>query len=138
MKVSIKTGFIAGCIGAIILVAIMYILKEAGLGEPGFIGMYRGMTHSNSSSDPFIAALIFIVAGGGIWGILFALLVKNPTLLKGFLFGILPTLWLWVAVNSMLGKPLFNGFNLMGIVMPVIFNMVIWGSFIGWYCSRKN
>ncbi|MEO6404728.1 MAG: DUF6789 family protein [Ferruginibacter sp.] len=138
MKVSIKTGFIAGCIGAIILVAIMYIMKAAGLGEPGFIGMYRGMTHSNSSSDPFIAALIFIVAGGGIWGILFALLVKNPTLLKGFLFGILPTLWLLIVVTSLLGKPLFKGLELKGILMPVLFNMVIWGSFVGWYCSRKK
>ncbi len=138
MKVSIKTGFIAGCIGAIILVVAMYILKAAGLGEPGFIGMYRGMTNTNSPSDPLIAGLIFVVAGGGIWGIIFALLVKNPTLIKGLLFGILPTLWLWVVVNAMLGKPLFNGFNMMGLLMPLIFNMLIWGSFVGWYCSRKN
>lgn len=137
MKVSIKTGFIAGCIGAIILVIVMYIMKAAGLGEPGFIVMYRGMTHSTSASDPLIAGLLFVIAGGGIWGILFALLVKNPTLLKGFLFGILPTLWLWVVVNSMVGKPLFNGFEMMGIVMPLVFNMVLWGSFVGWYCSRK-
>jgi len=47
--------------------------------------MYRGMTNNNSASNPFIAGLIFIVAGGGIWGILFALLVKNPSLLKSFL-----------------------------------------------------
>ena len=138
MKASIKTGFIAGCIGAAILVAIMYLMKAAGLGEPGFIGMYRGMTHSNSASDPLIAGLLFIIAGGGIWGILFALMVKNPTLLKGFLFGFLPTLWLWVAVNAMTGKPLFNGFDILGIVMPLIFNMLIWGSFVGWYCSRKK
>ncbi len=138
MKASIKTGFIAGCIGAIILVIVMYIMKAAGLGEPGFIGIYRGMTHSNSASDPLIAGLLFIIAGGGIWGILFALLVKNPTLVKGLLFGILPTLWLWVGVNAMVGKPLFNGFEMMGIVMPLVFNMVIWGSFVGWYCSRKT
>ncbi|CAN5135611.1 hypothetical protein BH09BAC2_BH09BAC2_20890 [soil metagenome] len=137
MKVSLKTGFIAGCIGAIILVVAMLLMNVAGLGDPPFIGMYRGMTHSNSTSDPFIAGLIFIVAGGGIWGILFALLVKKPTLLKGFLFGILPTLWVLIAVNCMLGKPLFNGFDLKGILMPVLFNMVIWGSFVGWYCSRK-
>jgi len=35
MKVSIKTGFIAGCIGAIILVAVMLLMDAAGLGEPG-------------------------------------------------------------------------------------------------------
>ncbi len=52
MKASITTGFIGGCIGAIVLVAIMYILKAAGMGEPGFIGMYRGMVNraGNKSS----------------------------------------------------------------------------------------
>ncbi|MEO6069370.1 MAG: DUF6789 family protein [Chitinophagaceae bacterium] len=138
MKASVKTGFIAGCLGAIILVVIMYTMKALGLGEPGFIGMYRGMTHSNSEYDPLIAGLLFVLAGGGIWGILFALLVKNPTLLKGFLFGILPTLWLWVVVNAMVGKPLFNGFEMKGLVMPLLFNMVIWGSFVGWYCSTRK
>ena len=138
MKASIKTGFVAGCIGAIILVIIMFIMKAAGLGEPGFIGMYRGMTHSTNASDPLIAGLLFVILGEGIWGIIFALLVKNPTLVKGVLFGILPTLWLWVVVNAMVGEPLFNGFEMMGIVMPLIFNMVIWGSVVGWYCSRKT
>ncbi|MCY7423046.1 MAG: hypothetical protein LH478_15045 [Chitinophagaceae bacterium] len=138
MKASIKTGFIGGCIGAIVLLTIMYIMKAAGMGEPGFIGMYRGMTHSNGASDPLIAGLLFVILGGGIWGIIFALLVKNPTLLKGLLFGILPTLWLWVVVNAMVGKPLFNGFDIMGLVMPLIFNMVIWGSILGWYCSREK
>lgn len=137
MKASITTGFIGGCIGAIVLVVIMYIMKAAGMGEPGFLGMYRGMTHSESAADPLIAGLLFVLAGGGIWGIIFALLVKNPTLVKGLLFGFLPTLWLWVAVNAMVGKPFFNGFEIMGIVMPLIFNMLIWGSVLGWYCSRK-
>ncbi len=138
MKASIKTGFIAGCIGAIVLVVIMFIMKSAGMGDPGFIGMYRAMTHSNGASDPLIAGLLFVILGGGIWGIIFALLVKNPTVLKGILFGFLPTLWLWVVVNALVGKPLFNGFDLMGIVMPLVFNMLVWGSILGWYCSGKT
>jgi hypothetical protein len=36
-----------------------------------------------------------------------------------------------------MGKPLFNDFDLKGLLMPLIFNMVIWGSFVGWYTSRK-
>ncbi len=136
MKASAKTGFIAGCLGAVILIVVMYILKAMDMGEPAFVGMYRGMTHSDAPSDAIIAAILFIISGG-VWGILFALLVKDPTILKGFLFGILPSLWLWVVVNAVLGKPLFNGFEVKGLVMPIIFNMVIWGSFVGWYCSRK-
>jgi hypothetical protein len=64
-------------------------------------------------------------------------MVKSPTVFKGILFGILPNLWLWIVVNSVLGKPLFNGFSLMGILGPVIFNMLIWGSILGWYSYRK-
>jgi hypothetical protein len=66
------------------------------------------------------------------------LLTRSPTVLKGFLFGILPTLWLWIAVNAFMGKPLFNDFEWKGIVMPIVFNMVIWGSFVGWYLSKRK
>jgi len=64
-------------------------------------------------------------------------LYKHPTVLKGFLFGLLPTLWLSMAVNSVIGKPLFIGFTTQGILMLIVFNMVIWGSFVGWYMTRR-
>ncbi len=136
MNRRLSQGFIAGALGAVILVIVMYIMKVAGMGEPGFVGMYRAQFGSNPPADQFIAAILFIIAGG-IWGLIFALLVKHPTVLKGFLFGLLPSLWLWVVVNGYLGKPLFNGFAVKGLVLPVIFNMVIWGSFIGWYLARR-
>lgn len=137
MNNRLTQGFIAGAIGAIILAVIMYIMKEAGMGEPGFVQMYQGAFGSNPPTDQMLGAILFIISGG-VWGIIYALLVKHATVLNGFLFGILPTLWLWVAVNAFLGKPLFNGFDVKGLVMPLIFNMVIWGSFIGWYMSRRN
>lgn len=129
-------GFIAGCLGAIILVVIMYIMKAAGMGDPAFISMYHGMFGENPPTDQIIAALLFIISGG-IWGLLFSLLVKEPTVVKGMLFGILPTLWLWIAVNAFLGKPLFNGFTTKGLLMPILFNIIIWGSFVGWYMSNR-
>ena len=137
MNPRIKKGCTAGIIGAAILVVIMYILKLAGMGNPGFVEMYRAEFDTNSLLDHFIAALLFLVCGG-IWGIIFALLTKNPTTLKGFAFGILPAIWLWTAVNAFMGKPLFNDFAWKELMMPVIFNMVIWGSFVGWYLSRKK
>ncbi len=136
MNRHIRQGFIAGSIGAIILVIIMYILRGIGLGEPGFVLMYRGAFGENHQAEQLISALIFIISGG-FWGIAFALLIKNPNILKGFLFGILPTLWLWIVVNAFLHKPLFNDFQPMGIIMPIVFNMVIWGSFVGWYLKGK-
>lgn len=137
MKNSLSTGFIAGSIGAVLLVIIMYVMKATGLGaDPAFVSMYRGMFGENPPVDQVIAAILFIISGG-IWGAVFTALVKNPTLLKGFLFGILPTLWLWIVVNATLGKPLFNDFTVKGLLMPIVFNMVIWGTFVGWYTANK-
>lgn len=98
-----------GCLGAIILVAIMYIMKAAGSGDPGIVSMYRSTIGSNPPGDEIIAAILFLFSGG-IWGLIFSLLVKQPTILKGILFGLLATAWLWVVGNAFLGKPLFNGF----------------------------
>lgn len=138
MNNRLAQGFIAGAIGAIILAVIMYIMKAAGMGEPGFVQMYQGAFGGpNPPTDQILGAILFIISGG-IWGAIYALLVKHATVLNGFLFGILPTLWLWVAVNAFLKKPLFNGFDVKGLVLPLIFNMVIWGSFIGWYMSKRN
>ena len=137
MNSKLLRGFIAGAIGAFILVIIMYILKAMGMGEPGFVSMYTAAFGEGGATDEYAAALIFIVSGG-IWGLIYALLVKRPTVVNGFLFGFLPTLWLWIAVNAFIGKPLFNGFEAKGIIMPLIFNMVIWGSFVGYYLSRRK
>lgn len=130
-------GFVAGCIGAVLLVIVMYILQAAGMGEPGFIGMYKGAFGPNPPGGAVVAAILFILSGG-VWGLLYAVFVRHATVLNGFLFGILPTLWLWIAVNAFIGKPLFNGFEAKGLIMPLIFNMVIWGTFVGWYMSRRN
>ena len=136
MNNRIAVGFIGGALGAILLVVVMYIMQAAGMGAPAFVKMYHAMFGSNPPIDQIIAAIIFIISGG-IWGILFTLLVKHPTILKGMLFGLLPSLWLWVVVNPIIGQPLFNDFTLKGILMPLLFNVVIWGTFMGWYASRK-
>lgn len=132
-------GFVAGCLGAILLVVVMYVLKAAGQGGPGFVDMYKSafIASPEPPLDHIIAAVLFTLSGG-VWGVLYAVLVKNSTVLNGFLFGLLPTLWLWVVVNAFIGKPLFNSFSLKGIVMPLIFNMVIWGCFVGWFMQDKR
>lgn len=137
---SIPAGFIAGALGAFILVIIFYILKWTGMGgEPGFVSLYRSafVATPKPPGDEIIAAFLFLISGG-FWGIVYVLLVKQSTVIKGFLFGLLPTLWMLIVVPLVMDAPLFNGFTAKGILMPLIFNMVIWGSFIGWYLSRKK
>ena len=135
MKHELKTGFIGGSIGAVVLAAISYIMQASGKSEPPFVSNYHA-TIGTHPGDHLVALILFIISGG-IWGLIFTWMVKRPTIWKGILFGLLPNLWLWIVVNGALGKPLFNGFTMMGIVGPVIFNMLIWGGILGWYTSRK-
>lgn len=82
MKASLITGFIGGCLGAIILVIIMYILMGAGMGDPAFVEMYHGIAGVHSAiADNIIAGILFIISGG-IWGLIFTGLVKKPNSLK--------------------------------------------------------
>ena len=62
MKHPLAAGFIGGCLGAIILVAIMYLMKAAGSGDPGFVSMYRSAIGSNPPSDEIIAAFFLLSA----------------------------------------------------------------------------
>lgn len=135
MKHSLKTGFVGGCIGAVVLALISYLMQAAGESVPSFVSTYRA-TIGAHPADQLVALILFIISGG-IWGLIFGWMVKRPTILKGILFGLLPNLWLWIAIAGALGKPLFNGFTLMGILAPIVFNMLIWGSILGWYASRK-
>ena len=41
MKYALKTGFIGGSIGAIVLALITYAMQAAGKGEPPFVSTYR-------------------------------------------------------------------------------------------------
>lgn len=131
-------GFIAGAIGAVILSLIMYLMFLINLGDaPAFVAMSQKMFGENASMNHLLGLIGFIVAGG-IWGAIYALVVKNPTVLNGMLFGFLPTLFLWLVISPLMSGAFFNGFALKGLIMPVIFNVLIWGSFTGWYLSRRT
>ncbi|SMO64808.1 hypothetical protein [Fodinibius sediminis] len=137
-KASVSTYFAGAVYGAFILIVLMYLLKVLGLaGNPGFVNTYHAVFGEHFLLlDHFTAALLFAISGG-IWGIVFRL-VPNPTPLKGMVFGLLPSLWLWTVVVPAVGGAFFNSFALKGILMPLLFNCVIWGSFVGWYVQRKQ
>ncbi len=52
----------------------MYVMKAAGMRDPGFVGLYRSTFGANPPLDRVIAALLFIISGG-IWAIVFAFFV---------------------------------------------------------------
>lgn len=138
MNRRIALGFTAGTLGALVLVGIFYLLQAAGLaGPPGFVGNYRAVFGASPTLEHFLGAVLFAVSGG-IWGAIYAAFVKRPTVANGAAFGFVPTLWLWLVVAPFTGKPFFNGFSAPGILLPILFNVVIWGSFVGWYCRRRR
>ncbi len=135
---NITKGFTAGAIGAVILAAIMFIMFLADLGDaPAFVAMYRKIGGENVPLDYILGTLGFIAAGG-IWGAIYALLIKKSSVVSGMLFGFLPTLFLWLVISPLMSGTVFNGFAVKGLVMPVIFNVLIWGGFVGWYLSRRT
>ncbi|HET6567451.1 MAG TPA: hypothetical protein VFG50_05760, partial [Rhodothermales bacterium] len=131
-------GFVAGVLGAVILIILFGILQLAGMGAPSFVKVYQATFGAQDVTVAWIVGAILFALSGGIWGAIFGLIVKDPTVGKGMLFGILPTLWVWLFVAPVLqGQPVFFGFKPMSIVMPIIANVLIWGSFVGWYCRRR-
>ncbi len=63
MKHSLKTGFIGGCAGAIVLAIIFYLMQAAGKGTPGFVSTYRA-TIGVHPADQVVALILFIISGG--------------------------------------------------------------------------
>ena len=131
-------GFIAGFWGAVVLIIVMYVFEWLGwIGEPGFVGIYRSFFKSDSIISQIIAAVLFAISGG-IWGFLYALFTRHSTIFKGAVFGLLPSFWLWVVVLPTIGKPIFSGFTTKGILLPILFNVVIWGTFVGAYMHSEK
>ena len=133
----IKNGFIAGVIGAVILAVLAYGMMLALGDPPPFVAMYRGATGANNPPVDHIISLLGFLIAGGIWGAIYAALVKNPTVLSGLLFSLLPTLFLWLVMDPVSGKPIFGGFAPKAIILPLILNG-IWGAFVGWYLNGKK
>jgi len=132
----IVKGLTAGAIGAVILATIMFLMFLLNLGGmPGFVGIQRRMMGENVPVD-FILGTIGFIAAGAIWGMIYSQIVKKPSVISGLLYGFVPTCFLWLVISPLMKGVIFNGFALQGIVFPIIFNVLIWGSFVGWFLSR--
>lgn len=137
MSNKLLVGFTGGVLGALALVLVMFVMQFADFGSPFFVEMYQSAFGPNPPADHIISAVLFLL-NGGIWGLLFAAFVRYPTTFKGVAFGILPMLFTLVVLNPLVGEPIFNGFTVIGILMPVVFYMVIWGTFLGVYTAYNT
>lgn len=134
----ITRGSAAGAIGALILAAIMYAMFLAGSGTvPGFVGIYQKMFGPGDGLPAHILGTIGFTVAGAVWGTAYALLIKNPGIVSGMLYGFVPTLFVWLVISPLMSGTSFNGFAVKGLILPVVFNVLIWGSFVGWFLSRR-
>jgi hypothetical protein len=137
MKASAKDGFVGGLIASVPVLLTLALLALLGtIPEAPYVGAYQATLGGGWVVAAIIGGLLFLLSGA-IWGVLFAVLVPNPTVLKGFLFGLLPTIWALTFIPAVLtGGPLFAGGSFMGLLIPFVMNCVIWGTIVGWYCAK--
>ena len=136
MKATFKDAFIGGLIGSLAVTGALALLVVIGMiPKAPFVGAYQSTIGGDWVAATVLGGLLFILFGA-LWALPFAL-VANPTVLKGIVYGILPTLWAWTFVPGVLtGGALFGGFTALGLLIPIVMNCLIWGSIVGWYCKQ--
>lgn len=138
MSTRIKTGFVAGTLGALVLVALFYVQWAAGLGGvPGFVGNFQALVGEFGALGHALGGALFALSGG-VWGAIYAWIVRRSAVWKGMAFAVLPTLWFWLVVAPATGKPIFLGGDPKGLALSLFFNVVVWGAFLGWFCARRR
>ena len=138
MKASLKDGFVGGVIGSVAVTGALALLVVIGqIPKAPFVAAYQNTFGGDWVTASIVGGLLFIFFGA-LWALPFALFVPNPTVIKGVVFGLIPTLWAWTFVPAVLtGGALFGGFTLKGLLIPIVMNCLIWGSIVGWYCQRQ-
>ena len=135
------TGAVGGVIGAAVVVVLADLLHWVGLipATPSVAAASRLLDGRGGPLLIFVAAAFGSVIAGAMWGAVFGLLVRRPTILKGMAFGLVPALFQWLVLSPLLGEGLFFrrlGFGA-GVGLPLLFNVLIFGSILGYYCGRK-
>lgn len=137
MKMNLRQGFTAGLLGSLAVAGALGLLVLAGtIPKAPFVAAYQSTFGGGWILATIAGGLLFVLFGA-LWAVPFALLVPNPTVLKGMAYGLLPTLWAWTFVPAVLtGGALFGGLTAKGLLIPVVMNVLIWGSIVGWYGRR--
>lgn len=130
------TGAVAGVIGSGALVALLYVLFRTGvIPLPPFVATERALIGTHGVFD-HVVGMITALIGGGLWGVVFGLLFKRPTAVKGMLFGLLPTLLFWFVVAPLTGQSPFAPGHRAGLWLPLLFNTIVWGGILGALCGH--
>lgn len=130
-------GGMAGEVGALVVLALMYILYAGGI-QPAPEHVRAAASVFQSDLSPVVHAMgifAFLIMGT-LWGALFGVLVARPNVLKGMLFGLAPALFSWLVLAPIAGERPFWGFTPAGLLVPPLFYVLIWGSLVGLMCRQ--
>ena len=132
----VATGAVAGLIASAVAAGTWYAIHWAGVAPapPSLAAVNAGTGLGGAAAAAL--GLVAAVAAGGAWGALFGLAVKRPSMLAGMLFGLLPALFQWLVLAPLSRQPVFFGATALGIALPVLFCVLVWGGITGYYCGR--
>lgn len=130
------TGAVAGLIGSAVAATAWYAIHWAGVAStpPSLVtvSVVMGLTGIAAVALGLIASIL----AGGFWGGVYGLAVTKPSIPMGMLFGLLPALFQWVVLAPLSRQPLFFGGTAVGIALPVLFCVLVWGGITGYYAGR--
>ena len=134
------TGALAGLIGAAAVVVLAYLLHWAHLVPvpPSLAAALELIRPRSQDALAYGTAVLGSLTAGAFWGLLFGFLIRRPTILKGMIFGFVPMLFQWLVLSPLLGDGLFfrrSGIAA-GIGLPLLFNVLIFGSLLGYFSGR--
>jgi len=128
-------GAIAGLIGGATATAAWYAAFWAGAAAlPPSLAAARTVAAGNGAA--VAVGILGSLVAAAVWGALFGLLVRKPTVLKGMAFGLLPAVFQWLVLAPLSHRPLFFGATAAAILLPILFCVLLWGGITGYYAGR--
>ena len=136
MHASIRAVLTGALIGSVAVVGAFGLLVLVGqIPKAPFAAQWQTLFGGDWRTGVLLGGLAF-VAIGTLWGLPFAA-VPHPTVPKAMAWAIVPTLWALAGWPAVQGTPLFADGDPAGVLIPIVMNIVVWGSLLGWYARRS-
>ncbi|MEL6614397.1 MAG: hypothetical protein AAFQ43_01590 [Bacteroidota bacterium] len=137
MKATLRDAAIGALIGSLAVVGTFGLLVVIGIVRVApWVAMWQALIGGEGWIVPALAGGVLFIAIGVLWGLPFVL-VEEPGPFKGFVYGIVPTLWAWTGMPLLMDAAPMGGLDPVNMGLPVVMNCVIWGSILGWYTREK-
>lgn len=137
MKASLRDCAIGALLGSLAVVGTFGLLVLVGVVKVApWVAMWQVLFETEAWVLPAIVGGLLFIGIGVLWGLPFAL-VDEPGPFKGFVYGVLPTLWAWTGMPIIMGGAPMGGLDPIQMGLPVVMNCVIWGTILGWYTREK-